>query len=65
MLEIAKAENVLEVPLLQNSGGDLKKLHSVKVPRLYKEASKALQNIEQNGEGLKTAIYSIKHPVLV
>ena len=41
----------------------IKKMHSVKVPRLYKEASKALHNIELNGEGLKTAVYSIKHPV--
>jgi len=40
-----------------------KKVHSVKVPRLYKEASKALQNVEERGEGLKASVYGIKHPV--
>lgn len=38
--------------------------HSVKVPRLYKEAAKALKQVEENGEGLKNAIHSLKHPVI-
>jgi len=50
-----------ENPEIREQG---QKPHSVKVPRLYKEASKALKQIEENGEGLKTAVHSVKHPVI-
>lgn len=46
-----------------NEGTFVKKAHSVKVPRLFKEAAKALKQIEENGEGLKNAIHALKHPV--
>ncbi|CAL8094582.1 unnamed protein product [Orchesella dallaii] len=46
---------------MENSGS-IKRQHSVKVPRLYKDASKALKQVEESGEGLKNAIHSLKHP---
>lgn len=38
-------------------------VHSVKVPRLYKIASKIVRDVQENGASLKTLIFSEKHPV--
>lgn len=38
-------------------------VHSVKVPRLYKTASKIVRDVRENGGSLKTLIYEQKHPV--
>ncbi|XP_046830934.1 28S rRNA (cytosine-C(5))-methyltransferase [Vespa crabro] len=37
-------------------------VHSVKVPRLYKIASKIVRDVQENGASLKTLIFSEKHP---
>ncbi|KAI4503501.1 hypothetical protein M0802_001723 [Mischocyttarus mexicanus] len=37
-------------------------IHSVKVPRLYKLASKIVQDVQENGASLKTLIFAKKHP---
>ncbi|XP_031849774.1 nop2/Sun-like domain containing protein 5 [Nomia melanderi] len=37
-------------------------VHSVKVPRLYKTASKIVREVRENGASLKTMIYEQKHP---
>ncbi|CAG7822388.1 unnamed protein product [Allacma fusca] len=37
-------------------------VHSVKVPKLYKVASKTLQSIESHEESFKGAIFAAKHP---
>ncbi|KAK2581801.1 hypothetical protein KPH14_002274 [Odynerus spinipes] len=37
-------------------------VHSVKVPRLYKIASKIVQDVQENGASLKSLVFSKKHP---
>lgn len=40
-------------------------IHSVKVPRLYKTASKIVQQVKENGASLKDLLYKKKHPVRI
>lgn len=38
-------------------------IHSVKVPRIYKETSKIVANVKEQGTSLKQLLFQKKHPV--
>lgn len=38
-------------------------VHSVKVPRLYKESAKTVKQVEVNGASFKSVVFKQNHPV--